>query len=45
MAKKKQIACEIVKEAFEIKMSSMNTLFSTFIRIMNTHVSNYNAQQ
>lgn len=45
MAKKKQIACEIVKEAFEIKMSSMNTLFSTFIRIMNTHVSNYTTQQ
>lgn len=46
MAKKKQIACEIVKSAFEIKMNSMQILFNTFIRIMNTHISNYtNSQQ
>ena len=45
MAKKKQVACEIVKEAFEIKISSMQTLFNTFIRIMNTHISNYTIQQ
>ena len=46
MAKKKQIACEIVKSAFEIKMNSMQSLFNTFIRIMNTHISNYtNPQQ
>ena len=40
-SKRKQIACDILQDAYNAKITAMGLIYRDFINIMKNHVSNY----